>query len=251
MTIRGEVSGYGWGEDQSCVFGTASLDMHSPLHRPIFAGQDDAIVGANIDGYFTSWPENATILMSRRNTGWPALLEYPYGNGRVIATTMYSDWAYTHGQAGWRRRPDNRPKADEMRLIRDLLKWAKDPQVLNEYAPSELATIPIAITNKDNVTAEKAVYSLITPDGNLSGTVNASISLLPGESIDTAFEYLLPENNTGVWYVDYALYDTNGNLTQITYEAERFSVSSIGHLYKDKVTVTPDESRYILTVANV
>ncbi len=37
--------------------------------------------------------------LRRTTNGQPAMLMYQYGNGYVIVTTMYSDWAYGHSQA--------------------------------------------------------------------------------------------------------------------------------------------------------
>jgi len=42
---------------------------------------------------------NSIILLRRTANGQPAMLMYPYGTGKVIVTSMYSDWAYGHSQA--------------------------------------------------------------------------------------------------------------------------------------------------------
>ncbi len=53
----------------------------------------------SVDGYFTQYPDNSTILLRRTANGQPAMLMYDYGLGKVIVTSMYSDWAYGHSQA--------------------------------------------------------------------------------------------------------------------------------------------------------
>ena len=87
----GEVSGYGWQEDQSCHTNAAYINAY----HPIFAGQDSANLDAGIDGYFTNWPGNATILLRRTKNGMPAMIAYPYGNGWVVAPTLLKEpWHY-------------------------------------------------------------------------------------------------------------------------------------------------------------
>ncbi|WP_456475239.1 FG-GAP-like repeat-containing protein [Candidatus Pyrohabitans sp.] len=226
----GELSGYGWAEDISCTWGTVEISHH----HPAFAGQSSLRVGANIDGYFTSWPENARILMTKRDTRWPVMIEYRYGRGRVVATTMYSDWAFANGQAA----------RSEVALVRDLLAWAKSPEVLPEYAPGDIARIPVNVTNRGNVSAREVVFTLVNPEKSILANVSMDLSLAPGESRSVEFEYLLPEE-TGIYWVDYALVDASGNVTQVTYESARFAVSSIGYLYRDRVLVEPQAESYV------
>ncbi len=89
----GRVSGYGWNEDQSCHTNAAYIDTY----HPVFAGQGNANLDASVDGYFTNWPDDATILLRRTKNGMPAMIAYPYGNGWVVASSLYSDWSYAHG----------------------------------------------------------------------------------------------------------------------------------------------------------
>ncbi len=206
----GELGGYGWAEDISCTWGTVEISQH----HPAFAGQGSLRVGANIDGYFTQWPENARILMTKRSSRWPVIIEYTYGKGRVIAMTLYTDWAYAHGQAA----------RSEVALLRDLLAYARKPQVLPEYVPGDIARIPVNVSNRGNVSAREVVFTIVDPEKNVLANVSMNLSLAPGESRRVEFEYLIPQK-TGIYWVDYALVDASGNVTQVTYEAERFAVS--------------------------
>ena len=82
------ITGYGWAEDQSCFYRSAYIDTW----HPVLAGLTTATPSINIDGYFTGYPDNSTILLRRTVNGQPAMLMYQYGNGYVIATTAYMDY---------------------------------------------------------------------------------------------------------------------------------------------------------------
>jgi hypothetical protein len=84
------LSGYGWSEDQSC-FGSAVYINNA---SPVFAGQNKSVLDVSVDGYFTKWPDNTNILLKRAMNQMPALIQYKYGSGTVIAGTMFSDWGY-------------------------------------------------------------------------------------------------------------------------------------------------------------
>jgi len=215
----GEVSGYGWLEDQSCQYGSVGISTY----HPILSRQDSVTSDVNVDGYFTSYPDNSTVLLSRTKNGMPAMLMYKYGDGHVIATTAYTDWAYMKGQAS----------TDEENLVRDMISWAKEPQQIAEYGlgdtidtlvvvssfypelpgadhtpyvPGDLVTVPIEATNSDNVTADRVTYLLISPDYE---TVESStlVSVPPGATVTIYFSYATTESSTtGVYFVAYYLY---------------------------------------------
>ncbi len=49
--------------------------------------------------YFTDWPLWADTVLSEGDSGssYPVLLDYPWGDGRVIATGQTVEWAWSHG----------------------------------------------------------------------------------------------------------------------------------------------------------
>src|SRR3989304_7094411 len=59
-------------------------------------------------------PRNGKPLLRNRVSGQPVMLAYKYGRGSVIASTLFTDWAYLHLRATW----------DEVELFSKLLKWA-------------------------------------------------------------------------------------------------------------------------------
>ena len=116
----GEVSGYGWTEDNSCYSASLYINYHQTL-----SGFSRATLNANVDGYFTAWPDGATVLLTRSKNGMPGAILYPYGAGWIIATTLYDDWGATNWQPG----------DDSRTFLRDLLSWAVAPAALPEYSP--------------------------------------------------------------------------------------------------------------------
>ena len=92
----GGLGGYGWTQDMSCfINGFALATSH-----PILSGFDKARLNLHGDGYFTSWPASATVLLRRTANGQPGAIVYPYGDGWVFATTVYDDWGAANGQIG-------------------------------------------------------------------------------------------------------------------------------------------------------
>jgi hypothetical protein len=91
----GEVSGYGWSEDMSC-FNSA---VYIANYHQVLCSQQNAYLDANIDGYFTKWPDSAKVLLRRNKNGMPAMITYSLGKGIVITSSLYSDWAYGNNQA--------------------------------------------------------------------------------------------------------------------------------------------------------
>ncbi|MEM0316148.1 MAG: hypothetical protein QXL61_08650, partial [Archaeoglobaceae archaeon] len=216
--LPGNLSGYGWVEDQSCQYASVYINTY----HPILSGQDSVTLDVVVDGYFTKYPENATILLSRTKNGMPAMLMYEYGNGTIIASTIYEDWAYTHYQS----------TQDGRNLVRDMIAWAKDREKIPEYAttdnlnlsvnvtnvylpipsdypryePGETINIPINITNNASIGLDKVSFVVFDPDHRIS-YVNVSVSIPPNESKFVNFTYpTTNESKRGVYFFLYLLY---------------------------------------------
>lgn len=104
------IQGYGWLEGQSSLSRSATLAI---LH-PVLVGIAASRPNLNIDGAFTAYPHNGKLLLRNSVSGQPVMLTYKYGRGSVIASTLFTDWAYLHQRATW----------DEVTLFSKLLKWA-------------------------------------------------------------------------------------------------------------------------------
>jgi parallel beta-helix repeat protein len=213
--VPGDLGGYGWTEDQSCHHSSVGISTY----HPILSGQDSVTSDVTVDGYFTKYPENATILLSRTKNGMPAMLMYEYGNGTVIASTIYTDWAYTHYQA----------TRDGKNIVRDMIAWAKDMMEISEYGRTDIVTIrinrtipkpdllpeytdyelgavvnvPVNITNPFNVTVDNVSFSLYDPDMEID-YVNVSITIPPNETRTVDFTYADTDKD-GFYFVLYSL----------------------------------------------
>ncbi len=88
----GMVRGVGYNEDQRCE--QESVRAVLPSDWLVWMG--DTTPDIQVDGVFTAWPADANLLLLRTSgtyQGFPAMIEYPFGAGRVLATSAYGDWA--------------------------------------------------------------------------------------------------------------------------------------------------------------
>ncbi|HDL64120.1 MAG TPA: 6-bladed beta-propeller, partial [Proteobacteria bacterium] len=209
------LSGFGWSEDQACSRKAVYIDTDHVM----FSGQTSAILDVNVDGYFSRWPENATVLLRRTKNSLPAMLEYDYGQGKVVVSTLYSDWTYGHQQL----------TRAEHSLVRDLISWAKDPdKEIPEYEPGDLVDGELlAINSQMNTqTAATVRIDIIEPDRDILDVQEIPLSLAPGESTTVLFDYQSPVTDCplGIWWADYSLLNDIGDAIQPRMEGERFAV---------------------------
>jgi|WetSurMetagenome_2_1015567.scaffolds.fasta_scaffold13053_4 hypothetical protein len=211
-----KVNGYGWGEDQSCLTNAAFLQTY----HQILSGQSRNTPSLNVDGYFSSYPSTATVLLRRTANGQAALLMYDYGQGKVIVTSMYSDYAFAHSQA----------TSEETALVRDMIAWAKKPAQLPEIGLGQSVSLPVTLTNITDLQAASAKLIIYDPDRTAAQSEQAvSVSLATGASATVTAQYAAPANaKLGIYHVDYILYDTQGNVVQPPAETDsgRFVVSN-------------------------
>ena len=103
------IRAYGWLEDQSSLSHSAIMTMqHSIVSRLVTSRPH-----LNIDGFFETFPDNSKHLLRNSLNGQPVMLIYKHGKGSVIATTMFTDWAYLHLRATW----------DEIALFSGIFRW--------------------------------------------------------------------------------------------------------------------------------
>jgi len=141
---------------------------------------------------------------------------YPYGKGYVIASTLYSDWEYGH----------NHTSNAEIKLIHDLISWAKNlNKEIPEFKPGENVNVDIEITNNTDKYANKVILTLIDPDRNIIATETITTSIPPHQKITTLYSLPSTLYSLGIWWIDYELQDTAGNIIQPQTEGERFAVS--------------------------
>jgi len=210
------ITGYGWEEDQNCFADSVAIESWHQL----LSGQSRSTPTLNVDGYFTGYPANATVLLRRTANGQPAMIMYEHGLGRVIVTSMYSDWAYGHGQAS----------QEEIALIRDLLSWAKKPVALPEIKPGETVSLSVTLSNSTATDAASIKLQTWNPDRSTLLLEQAvSISIPAGQSLVSNVTWQAPPNAPlGIYHIDYILLDAAGNIIQPQAETDsgRFVVSN-------------------------
>ncbi|MCP5051986.1 MAG: hypothetical protein GY940_32760, partial [bacterium] len=106
---------FGWRQDQSCDIDSTYFDT---LHPIVSSVQSEKFTAA-VDGYLSAWPSNSTVVLNRIKNKAGTLLYYPYGEGTVILTSLYTDWGATHSQA----------TAGEVKVFRDLITFARNPKL--------------------------------------------------------------------------------------------------------------------------
>jgi streptogramin lyase len=208
-----KVGGYGWLEDQSCQINSSYIDS---WHQ-VLAGQTRSTPSVNIDGYFTSFPENTQIILRRTSNGQPALITYPFEQGRVIATTAYIEYAYTSNQAS----------TDDVALLRDIISWAVKPATLPEIRPGEAVNINLDITNYDNIeTATAAEVELYGPNTKeVKYQEKIPVNLAPGQSTELPLSFISSTTDPlGIYHVKYRLLTEGYQLLTSEMEPEGVNV---------------------------
>ena len=210
------ITGYGWTEDQSCFTNAVYIDTY----QQFLSGQNKSTPTLNVDGYFTDFPSSATVISRRTANGQPSMIMYDYGLGKVIVSSLFSDWGYGHNQTS----------PDEIALVRDMISWAKKPSQLPEIKPGQSVQVQVEVKNNTTTDAASVKLFIYNPDRTTALNTQLSAVSIPAGSFVT-----LPVSFTstltsalGIYHIDYELYDSNGNLIQPQAETDsgRFVVSN-------------------------
>ncbi len=92
----------------------------------------------------------------------PGMFSYPYGEGRVVVTSMYEDWGFGH----WQYTVQGRA------IVRDLITWAQNFRLeipeynLRNNQKPEVA-LNLEIKNLSKKTAEEVKILWLDPDRSL------------------------------------------------------------------------------------
>jgi uncharacterized membrane protein len=232
------ITGYGWSEDQSCFYGSSYFDK---WHQ-ILSGQSRTTPNINVDGYFMDYPSTATVVLRRTANAQPDLLMYEYGQGRVIVTSMYSDYAFKQNQAS----------PDEIALIRDMISWAKAPANLEEIMPGQTVSISMGVANRTTNNASSVRLSIYNPGRTtLLSEQNVNITVPTGQTVTIPVTYTTtPTSTLGIYHIDYTLLDDQGSIIQPRAESDsgRFVVSNPprGYTQVNQITfsIHSDAERY-------
>ena len=218
-TATGEatpVSGYGYQQDQNCQQGSVFIETN----HAILSSFTSATIDVGVDGYFSSYPDNSVILLRRTANGQPAMILYPYGNGHVLATTLYSDFAFSHSQAS----------KSETNLVANIISWAKKPTELPQVRPGETVSFNISVTNNLDSDAASTKLKIYTPDRSTLLAEQIIAGHVPAfESTVISTQFTIPGNGLlGIYHADYVLSDAQGSVIQPQTETDsgRFVVSN-------------------------
>lgn len=193
--LPGAPRAYGWNEDISCRFGGS----YAPSSHPALAGLDLAAPGVNIDGFFLSLPAGATTLLARSATGQPAAALWKVGNGTVVASALFPDYAAGIGLAS----------AQDLALPRSMVLWALHPDA-NQSLAGAVVDLPVKVENRGDRASAFVNITLVGPGGRAAHLGRAPAVIAPGANRTLVVQWTAPEGLPGLWTVDALLTDAAG-----------------------------------------
>ena len=232
------IQAYGWAEDQSCQHASVYFD---DWHQTLSA-LTKAVPSINVDGYFTSYPDYSKVLLRRIKNDQPAAILYQYGNGHVIATTMYSDYGAGTSQAF----------AEERNVVRDMVNWIVHPVGLPETAPNGIVSLEVPIFNNTDTDAAGVRIRVYNPDRTaLLKEESHEMDLPIGSAVPIPMEYQTFNPALGIYHVDYSLVDALGDTIypHVALDAARFAVAAppenphVSHEFR--VSIQADAEHYV------
>ncbi|MBA3470510.1 MAG: hypothetical protein H0T53_12800, partial [Herpetosiphonaceae bacterium] len=148
----GEVRGLGYEEDIFCR--EESVDVVG--ESPYLAGMVKERPSLQLDGSFTQYPAATRVLLKRRTGNvMPAMIEYPHGAGKVIATSLFPDFAPVNGSQS----------AEDMAFARSffLQAWreATEAPLVKKLGLNDDPIVPVTITNNGRLPLR---YAQVTSD---------------------------------------------------------------------------------------
>lgn len=228
--LPGSPQGRGFEEDLSCNgWFTRLYDG-----QPVTAHSKYKMANNPTDGYFTYMPTGSQIHATRIMRGGAAsTITYPYGQGRVFATTCYIDQAWGAGQWSF----------NAGRMLRDAItcgffpEWTFEGPEYQNIKPGESGEISILLKNPpepDSLRAacDRAVVSVYDPNRRQTQehTFVLSPPLMPGDTTCVSLPFTAPVHDTfrGLWLSGYRLY-ADTVLSCSLKAAKVFSVSDTMH----------------------
>lgn len=201
--LPGRPHGFGWEETESAYENAVEVAAAHP--STVACGK--ARFSAAVDGFFTDLPQGAEVLLRATGSGQPVAVAYPYGQGQVIATTLYTDWAAMNQPAG----------QDEYGFLRDLVLWAvarsgkRFHPSLTPLGAKVQVTLPLV--NLGQHMATKVRLSYLTPEGRFCKPFELDLRMLPEEKEDKTITVYAPRS-PGIWHLVYALVGPDGSIMQ-------------------------------------
>ena len=208
------LSQVGYTDDMAC-FQDAMIWR---TYHPMLASLSSASVDAHVDGYLTGLPANAQLLLERTKNQQGAFAIYPYGDGQVIVTNLYEDWGRTVAQSS--------PEIRE--LFRDVVRWAADPADLPTTRPNGSVQVAVNLVNHSpNLTAQQVRYIVRDPnEAEVARLEPTGVNLPPDSSQSAAPTVSVPGGPLGIWWLNYELLDSDGQIVQAETLGSRFVVAN-------------------------
>ncbi len=188
------VAGAGWAEDSGPLFRSSSLqDAH-----PILAELKKATPSLETDGYLTSYPEIARVLLVRQD-GYPTFILYAFGKGWVAVTTLMSDVSYVQGLLA----------DDERALVRGMVLWAKSGGRTAQLAAVKQLTATLRVRGPDEGEASSVRTLVIGPFRDKPKEERTIPSpLKASQEASLPFIYGIPADaGPGIYHIEYFLQD--------------------------------------------
>ncbi|RLI84713.1 MAG: hypothetical protein DRO98_08340, partial [Archaeoglobales archaeon] len=201
-----EIEAFGYMEDQSCRYKSSIIDTYMPF----LASQTKAKPDFSVDGYFMKVPENSTIVLRRVKNNQPSMIIYDYGFGKVIATTLYSDIAYTMHQM----------TRDEKNLILDLINWCLDED-METFDYGDDVKIKFNATNYGLDPVDKVEVTIVDSSGRSVFSESMDVTINPNET--KVIEFSAGKLKPGTYSLNYVTF-TNGNVSYIGVDEKKFAV---------------------------
>jgi len=192
-----KIEAAGWAEDSGPLFRASTVQA---LH-PILSGMKTPTPVVETDGYLISYPKASSLLFSRQD-GFPTLILYPYGNGWVVVTALFSDFSF--GQ-GW-------IDAEEKALVRDILSWAKASAKIVPASPGDRMAFNLAIRGPEQADASAIKVMAFGQDRDRPASEQViKLSLKPEQERSVPFSYNVPSDlQPGLYHLEYLLLDASG-----------------------------------------
>ena len=212
-----EIAGPGFREMHSAYFhATENIADH-----PILAGLNSVNSDLNFDGYFTCFPANSEVLIIDRNKGYPVLLTYPCGNGRVIITTL--TLGIGTGFAS----------SDEFRLASNILSYSLDgdsmPEfIMNPLEPDHEISKDVYIVNTSNRFGSYMETTFLAPDRTVLHSYKQDFErdmFQPGELNHLKLTASV-EPEPGIYWFDVRVFECPGHEIESLHQDFRIHVTT-------------------------
>lgn len=188
------ISAIGWSQDSGPLFRAVAVQTRHPILSSL-TRPDPAV---QTDGYISSYPITSLILLSRTD-GFPVFIVYPFGNGFVAISTLYSDVSHSEGTL----------ETEEKALVSQMIAWAKNPAHMKQVAPGGQLSIELLPRDQSTRDAATANVTVFGPDRN--ALRSETLKLSETENRPASFTYTIPSDaKPGIYQVEYLLFNSAG-----------------------------------------